>query len=490
MPASRRSFLRGTAMGSLALLGAGRTEYLHAEEEKQSKSPNEKIAIGLIGCGGRGGDHLSNYVSRSDAEITFCCDADEGRAQEAASAIEKKTGKRPKVETDFRRALEDKSLNCISTATPNHWHSLVAIWAMQAGKDVYVEKPVSHNVWEGRQAVNWARKLGRICQCGTQSRSSPSLKQGVEFVQSGKLGKILYAIGTCYKPRPSIGKLDKPLQIPASIDYDLWCGPAAKVDLYRPKLHYDWHWDFNTGNGDMGNQGIHQMDIARWFLGEKALSPKICSVGGRLGYDDAGNTPNTQIVIHDFEAAPLIFETRGLPKAKLNYKEGMDTYRGSTVGVIIQCEQGYVVVPSYSQATAYDNDNKEVGKWSGGGNHYDNFLKAVRSRQHTDLNADILDGHLSSALCHTGAISHVLGKKMTAEEAAAGTKSNPQWSDAFDRMAAHLKANQVDIEKPSLTVGPWIEMDPVAERFKDNSAANELLTRKYREPYVVPECPA
>jgi len=490
MPASRRSFLRGTTLGSLALLGAGRTEFLRAEEEKQSSSPNNKISLGLIGTGGRGGDHLSNFASRKDVEITYVCDADESRAQDAASTVEKKTGKRPKVAQDFRKLLEDNSLNCISTATPNHWHALVSIWAMQAGKDVYVEKPVSHNVWEGRQAVSWARKLGRICQCGTQSRSSSSLKEGVEYVQSGKLGKIQYAIGTCYKPRNTIGKLDKPLQIPASIDYDLWCGPAAMVDLYRPKLHYDWHWDFNTGNGDMGNQGIHQMDIARWFLGEKTLSPKICSIGGRLGYEDAGNTPNTQVVIHDYEAAPLIFETRGLPKEKMSYKEGMDSYRGSTVGVIVQCEQGYVVVPSYSAATAFDNDGKELKKWSGGGDHYANFLSAVRSRQHTDLNADILDGHLSSGLCHTGAISHLLGKKMTAEEAAAGTKSNPQWADSFERMAKHLRANLVDIDKPSLTVGPWIEMDVVAERFKDNSAANELLTRKYRPPYVVPECPA
>lgn len=490
MSATRRGFLRGTALGSLALLGSGRHAILHADEEKQSSSPNEKIALGLIGVGGRGGDHLSNYVARKDVEITHVIDADEQRAQGAATTIEKQTGKRPQVWQDFRKALDDKSLNCISTATPNHWHALVSIWAMQAGKDVYVEKPVSHNVWEGRQAVSWARKLGRICQCGTQSRSSQSLKDAVAFVQEGKLGKIQYAIGTCYKPRKDIGKLDKPLKIPASIDYDLWCGPAAKVDIYRPKLHYDWHWDFNTGNGDMGNQGIHQMDIARWFLGEKTLSPRICSIGGRLGYDDAGNTPNTQVVIHDYAAAPLIFETRGLPKAKLDWSGGMDSYRGSGVGVIVQCEQGYVVVPSYSSATAYDNDGGVVKKWSGGGDHYANFIAAVRSRKHEDLNADILDGHLSSGLCHTGAISHVLGKKMNAEEAASGTKTNPQWADAFERMATHLRANLVNIDEPVLSVGPWIEMDPAKETFKDNPAASELLKRKYREPYVVPECPA
>lgn len=490
MSVSRRHFLQGSLLGSLAITTGGKTEYVFAQEEKQSSSPNEKISVGLVGAGGRGGDHLNGYTSRSDTEITYVCDADEGRANGAADTIEKKTGKRPQVVTDFRKALEDKSLDCISTATPNHWHSLVSIWAMQAGKDVYVEKPVSHNVWEGRQAANWARKLGRICQCGTQSRSSPSLKEAVQFVQSGQLGKILYAIGTCYKPRPSIGKLDKPLKIPATVNYDLWCGPAAMVDLYRPKLHYDWHWDFNTGNGDMGNQGIHQMDIARWFLGENELSPRIRSIGGRLGYDDAGNTPNTQVVIHDYAKAPLIFETRGLPKFKMSYKDGMDSYRGSGVGVIVQCENGYIVCPSYTNVTAYDKDGKEIKAWKGGGDHYANFIAGVRSRNHKDLNADILEGHLSSALCHTGAISHLLGQKKTATEAAVGTEANPQWADSYDRMIKHLEANNVDVSQAVLTLGPWIEMDPKTETFKDNAAANELLTRKYRHPYVVPECPA
>ena len=183
-------------------------------------------------------------------------------------------------------------------------HALIAIAAAQAGKDVYVEKPASHDIWEGRQMVQAARQNNRIMQCGTQSRSSTSLKEAVAFVHGGELGKIQYALGTCYKPRPSIGKLDKPLAIPSTIDYDLWCGPAAKEDLYRPNLHYDWHWDFNTGNGDMGNQGIHQMDIARWFLGEDALAPRVISIGGRLGYEDAGNTPNTQIVYLDYPSRP------------------------------------------------------------------------------------------------------------------------------------------------------------------------------------------
>ncbi|MCA9032365.1 MAG: Gfo/Idh/MocA family oxidoreductase, partial [Planctomycetaceae bacterium] len=289
MSLTRRYFLKSAAAASAV---AAATHIVQDPVQAQSKAASEKLGIAVIGAGGRGSSHLSEFAGRDDAEVLYICDVDEAQAGKVAG-VEKKQGRAPKFVQDFRKVLDDPSVDCISTATPNHWHSLVSIWALQAGKHVYVEKPVSHNVWEGRQLLEWSRKLNLMVQCGTQSRSSPSLREAVAFVQSGKLGKIQYAIGTCYKPRKSIGKLDKPLVIPANIDYDMWCGPAEKVDLYRPKLHYDWHWDFNTGNGDMGNQGIHQMDIARWFLGEQELSPRVMSIGGRLGYDDAGNTPNT-----------------------------------------------------------------------------------------------------------------------------------------------------------------------------------------------------
>ena len=499
MSINRRTFLGRAALGAAAL-SASRMQFLRADEAPASQSPNEKIGFAIVGVGGRGGEHIDQFAGRPDVELKYLCDANEQQGEYRCGEIENKYGYRPKFVKDFRKVLDDPGVHALSTATPNHWHSLVSIWGMQAGKDVYVEKPVSHNVWEGRQAAMWSAKLGRICQCGTQSRSSPSLKEAVAFLRSGKLGKIQYAIGTCYKPRPSIGKLNQPLEIPAHLDYDLWCGPAEKRELFRPKLAYDWHWDFNTGNGDMGNQGIHQMDIARWFLGEQQLSPKVMSIGGRLGYDDAGDTPNTQVVYHDFAAAPLIFETRGLPQKDMDYKGGMDTYRGSQIGVIIQCEQGAVVVTSYSSAAAFDGDGKEIQKWSDDkekllmtkdhGNHFINFLSCVRSRKREDLNADILEGHLSSALCHTGGISHRIGAKMTGEQAAESIKSNARFSDSFARMAEHLKANGVDINAPAITVGPWIEMDPATERFKDNDAANALLTRPYREGYVVPECPA
>ncbi len=493
MSLNRRGFLQHAAFGAAA--GASLGELVLGQEEKQSKSPGERLGFAIVGVNGRGGDHIDGVLGRDDTEILYICDVDDQVGERRADAIAKKQERRPKVVRDFRKALEDPAVDCVTTATPNHWHSLVAIWSMQAGKDVYVEKPVSHNVWEGRQAVKWSRHLGRICQAGTQSRSSPSLKEAVAWVQEGNLGKIQYAIGTCYKPRQSIGKLTEPLKIPDRIDYDLWCGPAAKVDLYRPRLHYDWHWDWNTGNGDKGNQGIHQMDIARWFLGEATLSPRVMSIGGRLGYDDAGNTPNTQVVYHEYANAPLIFETRGLPKDKASQDDGlwgksMDEYRGSRVGVIVQCENGYVVTPSYTGSQAFTNDGEVIKTWKGGADHYANFVAAVRSRKHEDLNADILDGHLSSALCHTGGISHVLGKKATAAQIEEHVARNALLADSFARMAHHLRANGVNVDEAVVSLGPWLDMDPETEIFGRNEGANALLTRNYRPGYVVPECPA
>lgn len=489
MSLTRRYFLKTTAAAATA---AASTHYLQAQDQPRSSSPSEKIGVAVIGAGGRGSSHLSAFSGSADSEVLYICDVDEKAAGGKAKGVEEKQGRAPTVLQDFRKALEDPNVDVISTATPNHWHALVSIWAMQAGKHVYVEKPVSHNVWEGRQIVKWARQLNMICQCGTQSRSSPSLHAAHKWLHEGHLGAIQYAIGTCYKPRKSIGKLDEPLQIPEHIDYDMWCGPAAKVDLYRPRLHYDWHWDFNTGNGDMGNQGIHQMDIARWFLGEDKLSPKVMSIGGRVGYDDAGDTPNTQIVYHDYEKAPLIFETRGLPKKDLDWKHGMDEYRGSRIGVIVQCENGYMVIPSYTRVAAFTNDGEEVESWSGGGDHFSNFLDAVKAGDPSLLNAEILDGHLSSALCHTGAISHQLGSTMTKEQVDEHVNQtrNSLWRDSWDRMAEHLAANGVDVSDPKLSVGPLLEMDADSETFPGNDSANTLLTRNYREGYVVPDADA
>jgi hypothetical protein len=302
----------------------------------------------------------------------------------------------------------------------------------------------------------------------------------------------------------SIGKSDKPLVIPKQVDYELWCGPAAKAELYRPEQnsqgsynpHYDWHWDYNTGCGDMGNQGIHQMDIARWFLGAPALSPRVVSFGGRFGYEDAGNTANTQVVLHDYPGAPIIFETRGLPSSKAARKDkptwsgSMDKYHGAQVGVVVHCEHGTVVSTSnYEEVNVFGPDGEKIKTFRGGGEHehFMNFLTAVRSRKRSDLHADVLEGHISSALCHTGNISHLLGEPRTAKDILASADKHQRLRESLERMFAHLRANEVDIDKPAITAGVWLEMDPATERFTNNAAANELLRREDRKPFVVPE---
>jgi len=465
MAISRRRFMKHTAA-----MAAATTVPLATASNVLGA--NDSVRVAVVGINGRGRSHLKGF----EGSVVAICDCDKqvmGRVGENLPGVDQVQ--------DFRRLLDRDDIDVISIATPNHWHALMSIWSAQAGKDVYVEKPVSHNVWEGRQIVNAARKHGRMIQTGTQIRSSAAIKEAVDWVQGGGLGQILYIVGTCYKRRGSIGQLDAPLQVADHIDYDLWCGPAEKVDLYRPKLHYDWHWDYNTGNGDMGNQGIHQMDVSRWFLGVNELSPRVMSIGGRLGYTDAANTANTQTVIHDYDKAPIIFETRGLVT---------EPYRGSGVGIVVQCEKGHVLVPSYHAAYAYDGDGKEIKKWERGGDHYANFLKAVKSRNHTDLNADILEGHLSSALCHTGNISHLLGEKRPLSDITSAIKSNDVASDSLSRMVAHLEANQVDVEGSVLTIGPWLNMDPKTERFTNNGKANQLLTRPYRKGFEVPDLTA
>ena len=488
----RRSFIKTSALASasLSLLPTlGRAQAVNA----RVRGANEDIRVAVVGFGGRGRDHIQGFSELPGVRLVALCDVDksvlEREARKCADA-----GKPVQSYADIRKLLENKEVDLVSIATPNHWHALAAIWSMQAGKDVYVEKPVSHNVWEGRQIVNAARKYNKMCQTGTQSRSSrEGIAKMVEWVQAGNLGKIRIARGQCYKPRGSIGKTEGPQKVPDSIEYDLWCGPAPLVPPRRnhPQhgpIHYDWHWFWAYGGGDLGNQGIHQMDIARWFTGENALSPRVVSVGGRLGYVDDGETPNTQIVFHDYAKAPLIFEVRGLPeKTGSSNMDKFPARNGGSVCVNIHCEGGLVHVPDYKQAIAYDKNGEKIIEFKGAESHYGNLIKAVRSRKVSDLHADILEGHLSSALCHTGNISYRVGRQRSPDEIREGLKTDSAAWEAVGRMEEHLAANGVDLTKTPATLGEVLKMDPQTERFIGNEAANQLLTRKYREPFVVPE---
>jgi predicted dehydrogenase len=474
----RRSFLKSSLLTTATL------SVFPAWGADSATGANSDIRFAVVGFNGRGMDHIKELRDVPGTRMVALCDVDQHILDRE---VKKYTDKGEKIAgyTDVRKLLEDKDIDVVSFATPNHWHSLGTIWAMQAGKDVYVEKPISHNVWEGRRAVEVARQLNRIVQAGTQSRSSHGMTEGIQYVRDGHIGKIIRARGLCYKRRPSIGKVDGPQPIPPGIDYDLWCGPAPKEPLMRKRLHYDWHWVWPTGNGDLGNQGIHQMDISRWALGETALSPRILSVGGRLGYVDDGTTPNTFIVFHDYPTAPLIFEVRGLPAGADS--NSMDKYRGVSIGVVVDCEGGSMVIPDYNEARILDKDGTEIKRFRGHTSHFANFIDAVRSRKYTDLHADILQGHLSSALCHTGNISYRLGKTQSPDEIREAVKSNKDLSEALGRMEEHLAANHVDLTKTPATLGAVLKMDPQTERFIDNAQADQLLTREYRQPFVVPK---
>jgi predicted dehydrogenase len=430
--------------------------------------------------GGRGKDHVKAFAGNQkyNSIVSVICDADEAVIGAAIRHVEKVQGKTPKYVKDLRQVMDDPAIDVVTTATPNHWHALVAIWAMQAGKDVYVEKPVSHNVSEGRRIVEAARKYNRICQTGTQSRSSTGLHEAMEFLHSGKVGKVRISRGLCYKLRPSIGKVSGPQPIPKTADYNLWCGPSPMKPLMRKRLHYDWHWIWDHGNGDLGNQGIHEMDKARWGLGVKELPRSVVSLGGRFGYVDDGQTANTQICLYDYGDQQLIFEVRGLPTEAL---------RGAKVGNIYHCEQGLLVSTNYSSATAFDNDGKVIHEFKGGGDHYGNFVEAVRSRNASHLNADIEEGHISSALCHLGNISYRLGTLAPFSKKPAAFGDSKEAFDTLARMEEHLKTNLVPLESTSYRIGKKLAFDPKSESFVRDTEADAYLTREYRKPFVVPE---
>ncbi|MSU58762.1 MAG: Gfo/Idh/MocA family oxidoreductase [Pedosphaera sp.] len=485
---NRRSFVKKSALTTAAL---GLWPRLLRAQDPNAKptGANGDIRVAVVGFHGRGGSHIGGFRDLKGVRIVALCDVDSavltGGVKQFADRGEKVEGFQ-----DIRKLLERKDVDVISIATPNHWHALATIWAVQAGKDVYVEKPLSHNIFEGRQAVAAARKYGKMVQTGSQCRSSSGLIEAIAWLRAGNLGKIIRARGLCYKRRASIGKTDGPQPVPAPINYDLWCGPAPLDPPRRNSkkfgaIHYEWHWLWAFGNGDLGNQGVHQMDIARWVLGENALAPKTFSIGGRLGYEDDGETPNTMAVFHDYPTAPLIFEVRGLPSR--SGTEAMDNYHGAGIGVVVDCEGGRMVIPSYSQAVMHDQDGKEIKKFDGGGDHFENFIKAVRSRKHTDLAADVQEGHLSAALCHTSNISYRLGKKLSPDALHDAIKNDKDAQETLGRMETHLAANQVDLKKTPATLGAVLKVDPKTEQFIGNDAANKLFTREYRKPFVVPE---
>ena len=458
------------------------------------RGANNDIRVAMVGLGshvkigGKGRHDINTFRNMSGVRIVALCDADTAILAPEVDKF-KQRNEPVKAYTDVRKCLEDADIDVVVNSTPNHWHALISIWACQAGKDVFVQKPASHNIFEGQKMVAAARKYNRIVQSGSGPRSRSGITEAIAWARQGSLGRILYAQGLNYKPRTSIGKVSGPQPIPATLNYDLWSGPAPMVPLMRRYLHYDWHWDWLTGNGDLGNMGIHYLDACRMAIGADKLPRRVMSIGGRFAYDDDGETPNTQIMLLDYKPAPIIFEVRGLPKDKsflgAKWNKFMDTHMGVRIGVIVHCQGGYI-----AGSTAYDKSGKVIKKFEPTNEELRaNFITAVRSRKSSDLNSDILEGHISAGLVHMANISHRLGKEASPGEIKEIARSNKDFQESYDRFGEHLAANGIDLKKSRPTLGPILRMDPKTETFKGPLAdrANKLLTRNYRKPYIVPE---
>lgn len=498
---SRREFIHRSAVLSAAAASLGFPNLRAADEPTAKKgSANDRLKVAVVGVRSRGMSHVgsaekgkeSGYLDpTNNCEIVAICDADEGVIGSAMKRIKETQGEEPKYVQDIRKLLEDKSIDVISIATPNHWHATMAVWAMRAGKHVYCEKPATHNVHEGRILTDTMASTKKVCQIGTQSRSNPGMRDAVKYLHDGKLGKVQLAYGTCYKSRKSIGKVDAPTDPPKTMDYDLWCGPAAKLPVTRKSLHYDWHWIWEYGNGDFGNQGVHEADKARWGLQATGLPTSAVSVGGRFGYVDDGETPNTMLSLFEYAQGPLMFEVRGLDTKKFQVLKA-DKVAGVDVGNIWYCENGYLVCPSYSGGIAYDPDGKELAKFGGGGDHYHfrNFIEAVRAGDAGKLHCPAEDGHYSAAVCHLGNVSYRLGKAATMADAITCFDGEKKAADAFGRMKEHLTDNKVELKDAKGMAGAKLTIDPKTEKITDagsgdKAKANAMLFREYRKGFDI-----
>ena len=479
-PITRRRFLAGSA-------AAGAATFL--TPCSRVRGANNDLRVAVIGHRGKGGQHIKVVTGMEGVRLVAVCDADQVVVDKAVSSLKKK-----KIDVDgyqdMRKIFDRTDIDAIITATPNHWHALTAIWAMQSGKDVYVEKPVSHNVFEGRKMVEAARKYKRICQGGMQNRSDVGLRPFYQWMNEGNLGKIKMVRGLCYRNRTGIGaRLSQPLTPPAAMDYDLWLGPADDVPIYRPRLHYDWHWVWNTGNGDIGNQGPHELDMCSWAMGDKTLPKSVMSFGGRFGWKDAGETCNMQVAMFDYGDVPVIFEVRDMWTAP--DKKSSPDFKGTRVGAIITCEGGEFR-GGRGGGWVYDNKGEKLKqfKGDGGGKHQQNFFDAVRSRKVEDVHCEIENAHRSSALAHLANASVRVGQDASPGQLREQVKGDKLLTDAMQRFSEQLAAWKIDFTKEPWAMGPTLQIDPKTERFCGGTGyekANTYLTRNYRKPFIVPD---
>ena len=448
---TRRGFIKGTT-GTLAGLGLWGTSSSWA-------GANDRVRVAVIGINGMGRSHISSYMGLKNVEVAAICDVDENLFDSRIETLFTAKGKpRPKTYVDLRKLFEDKSIDAVSIVTPNHWHTLAAIWAIQAGKHVSVEKPCCHNFFEGQKLVEASKKYNVIVQDGAEQRSNPCSQTAAKFLRDGGLGEVYLSKGICYKWRKTIGKTpDEP--VPAGVNYDLWLGPAPKRPFSKNRFHYNWHWNFDYGNGDMGNQGAHEMDIARWMLGVK-LPTKVSAMGGHFMFDDDQTTPNTIMAMFEFpnekgggdKKKILQFEVRHwitnreVPMWKKPDKDAPGGYMVSaanTIGNLVYGSKGYMAKTVRGWTTFMGKECQSGASGGGVGNHYQNFINAIRQGNPRQFNKSIEEGFYTCALVHLANISYRLGRSL--------------------------------------------EFDPETQRIVGDEQANSMLRRRYREPFVVPE---
>ncbi|MBL8296201.1 MAG: Gfo/Idh/MocA family oxidoreductase [Bryobacterales bacterium] len=377
-------------------------------------SANNRVRVACVGVRGQGRSHIREYAGMENVEIAAVCDVDERVLNERLTDIEKLGKKRPQGYTDLRKLLEDKSIDAVSIATPNHQHTLQTIWACQAGKHVYTEKPCSYNMFESRQIVKAARKYNRLVQHGTNSRSTVALREAVQKLREGVIGDVYMSRGLCFKWRDTIGR--KPVEaVPAGVHYDLWLGPAPKREFTQNRFHYNWHWHWDYGNGDLGNQGIHEVDICRWGLGVK-YPVKVSAMGGHYMFDDDQETPNTLVATYEFNEGGkrqlMVFEVRHwMSNHEAGIGDNPSKPGGNTVGNIFYGSKGYMAIDGYATYKTFLGKDQQPGPArKEGGSNWANFIAALRSGKREDLNAEIEEGAISSTLVHLANISYRLGR--------------------------------------------------------------------------------
>ncbi len=476
VPHNRRDFLKRTvAGGALAPFVLSGTR-----ASGRVLGANDRVRIAVAGIHGRGQTHITGFGGMKDVEIAYLVDPDSRLFASRSELVKRTAGNTPVCVQDIRRALDDKRLDAVSIVTPNHWHALMAIWACQAGKDVYVEKPCSHNISEGRKLVEAARKYDRIVQHGTQRRSDPQWIQLVNDVRNGKYGQLLISYAHASRSRLSIGVKD-PQEPPEALDFNLWLG-SAPVQPFRTNLvHYNWHWSWDFGDGEIGNLGSHQLDVCRWVLPDGATPKSVVSLGGRFGYQDQGETPNTQLTMIDCGQAKIILEIRGLVKEQ-QWKITNEFHTDQ--GVV---RDGKFFPKGQSEGVPIENF-PPPGAPEQGPRHMRNFIDCVRSRKRENVRAEILEGHRTTVLVHLGNISYRLGEAAPFNKQAKALDDDKAFHEAFEDMKRHLAdAAHLELTDSTYRLGRTLQFDAQAERFVGAPDADQLLTQPYRTPFVVPE---